>query len=106
MNSFFLACSRFKPTSSSSSSNCCTQVPEKRPELEAKASDSSATGGPNEINYAQLFEEELLKVDYHFLNSVSLCPRKQGTSKKKVLDQPDGMVVQAVLNVTMPGSSH
>jgi len=64
-------------------------VPEKRPELEAKASDSSATGGPNEINYAQLFEEELLK----------------GTSKKKVLDQPDGMVVQAQLNVTMPGVS-
>merc|ERR1719220_75877 len=63
-------------------------VPEKRPELEAKASDSSATGGPNEINYAQLFEEELLK----------------GTSKKKVLDQPDGMVVQAQLNVTMPGT--
>merc|ERR1719220_2604145 len=62
-------------------------VPEKRPELEAKASDSSATGGPNEINYAQLFEEELLK----------------GTSKKKVLDQPDGTVVQAQLNITMPG---
>jgi len=62
-------------------------VPDKRPELEAKASDSSATGGPNEINYAQLFEEELLK----------------GTSKKKVLDQPDGTVVQAQLNITMPG---
>ena len=41
----------------------CKQVPAKRPELEAKAMDSSATGGPNEINYAQLFEEELLKVD-------------------------------------------
>merc|ERR1719370_2380559 len=62
-------------------------VPEKKPQLEAMAYDSSATGGPNEINYAQLFEEELLK----------------GTSKKKVLDQPDGMVVQAQLNVTMPG---
>ena len=49
-----------------SSWNSFKQVPEKRPELEAKASDSSATGGPNEINYAQLFEEELLKVYNNF----------------------------------------
>ena len=27
----------------------------------------------------------------------------QGTSKKKVLDQPSGMIVQAELNITMPG---
>ena len=27
----------------------------------------------------------------------------QGTSKKKVLDQPNGMIVQAELNITMPG---
>ena len=79
------------------------QVPDKRPELEAKASDSSATGGPNEINYAQLFEEELLKVRRVFLNSSSLSFYCQGTSKKKVLDQPDGTVVQAQLNITMPG---
>ena len=78
-------------------------MPDKRPELEAKASDSSATGGPNEINYAQLFEEELLKVPRVFLNSSSLSLYCQGTSKKKVLDQPDGTVVQAQLNITMPG---
>ena len=66
------------------------------------AYDSSAASGQNEINYAHLFEEELLKVKskeqvaiphFHF----------QGTSKKKVLDQPNGMIVQAELNITMPG---
>ena len=78
------------------------QVPEKKPQLEAMAYDSSAASGQNEINYAHLFEEELLKVKskeqvamphFHF----------QGTSKKKVLDQPNGMIVQAELNITMPG---
>ena len=50
-------------------------MPDKRPELEAKASDSSATGGPNEINYAQLFEEELLKVCFsQFLLAFTLLP--------------------------------
>ena len=38
------------------------QVPEKKPQLEAMAYDSSAASGQNEINYAHLFEEELLKV--------------------------------------------
>jgi len=65
------------------------RVPEKKPQLEAMAYDSSAASGQNEINYAHLFEEELLK----------------GTSKKKVLDQPNGMIVQAELNITMPGVS-
>ena len=41
----------------------------------------------------QLFSE-------FFLTFTLWC---QGTSKKKVLDQPDGMVVQAQLNITMPG---
>ena len=37
-------------------------MPDKKPELEAKAHDSSASGGPAEINYGNLFEEELAKV--------------------------------------------
>ena len=78
------------------------QVPEKKPQLEAMAYDSSAASGQNEINYAHLFEEELLKVTSKEQVAIPYS-HLQGTSKKKVLDQPNGMIVQAELNITMPG---
>ena len=62
------------------------QPPEKRPELEAHAHDSHASGGPAHINYAELFEEE----------------QKQSTSKKKGgLESTTFRVAQ--FNMTMPG---
>ena len=65
------------------------KAPDKRPELEAHAHDSHASGGPNQINYAELFEEE----------------QKASTSKKKGgLDEPTTFRT-ATFNMTMPGKS-
>ena len=67
------------------------KVPDKRPEMEAHAHDINAAGGPEEINYAKLFEEE----------------QKSSTSKKKGgLDDPETTTFRyAMMNLTMPGKS-
>ena len=66
------------------------QPPLKRPELEAKAHNSSADGGPAEINYAQLFAEE----------------QQKSTSKKKGGLGDGETFATAVFNMTMPGKLH
>jgi len=65
------------------------KAPEAKPELEAHAMDSSVDAGPGEINYAQMFEEEL----------------QQSTSKKKGgLEQQHTAIFSANYNLTMPGN--
>merc|ERR1719427_748148 len=64
------------------------KAPEAKPELEAHAMDSSVDTGPGEINYAQMFEEEL----------------QQSTSKKKGgLEHQDTAFLSANCNLTVPG---
>ena len=66
------------------------QAPERRPEMEAHAHDLHAAGGPAEINYAKLFEEE----------------QEASTSKKKGgLDSETTTFRIATFNMTMPGKS-
>ena len=66
------------------------KAPERRPEMEAHAHDLNAAGGPAEINYAKLFEEE----------------QEASTSKKKGgLDSETTTFRIATFNMTMPGKS-
>ena len=66
------------------------KAPEAKPELEAHAMDSSVDAGPGEINYAQMFEEEL----------------QQSTSKKKGgLEHQDTAFLSANYNLTVPGNA-
>ena len=62
------------------------KAPDKRPELEAHAHDLHSAGGPQEINYAKLFEEE----------------QEASTSKKKGGLESTTFRV-ATFNMTMPG---
>ena len=65
------------------------KAPDKRPDMEAHAHDINAAGGPDKINYADLFEQE----------------QEQSTSKKKGgLDQETTTYYKvATFNMTMPG---
>ena len=64
------------------------KAPDKRPELEAHAHDLHSSGGPEEINYAKLFEEE----------------QEASSSKKKGgLNQESTTFGVASFNMTMPG---
>ena len=63
------------------------KAPEKRPELEAHAHDLHASGGPQEINYAKMFEEE---------QEASNSKKKGGLSESTTFGV-------AHFNMTMPG---